>query len=132
MKYCALRLAKHLIPVAQKCDPVVALPAVSPLYSTPAKPPRLEAVPTDKDFIAALQGLGINTQQAGKGDEAKQQGLPESQEQQPAKGTMYHLQLVLRSLVALCNYKSKVGKQKQQVCYQSDLLDAHVHGAHQG
>lgn len=105
---------------------------MSPLYSTPAQPPRLEAVPTDKDFIAALQGLGINTQQAGKGDEAKQQGLPDSQEQQPAKGTMYHLQLVLRTLVALCTYKCKVGKQNQQLCYQSKPLDAHVYGAHQG
>ena len=85
---CALWLAKPLIPIALKCDPVVA---VSPLYSTPAQPPRLAAVPTDRDFIAALQGLGVNTQQAGQGDEAKQQGLSESQEQQPAKGTMHHL-----------------------------------------
>lgn len=110
---CALWLAKPLIPVALKCDPVVA---VSPLYSTPAQPPRLAAVPTDRDFIAALQGLGVNTQQAGQGDEAKQQGLSESQEQLPAKGTMYHLQLVLRTLVAVCTYKSKVGKQKQDMC----------------
>ena len=95
---------------------LVALSAVSPLYSTPAEPPRLEAVPTDQDFIAVLQGLGVNTQQAGKGDEAKQQGQSESQEQQPAKGTMYHLQLVLRTLVAVCSYKSKVGEQKQLPC----------------
>lgn len=88
--------------------------AVSPLYSTPAQPPRLEAVPTEQDFIAALQGLGINTQQAGKADEAQQQGLSESEEQQPAKGTMYHLQLVLRTLAAVYRRNSKVDKQTQQ------------------
>ena len=125
---CAQCLAKPLIPVAQKRDPVVA---VSPLYSTPAQPPRLGAVPTDQDFIAALQGLGIKTQQAGQGDEAKQQVMSESQEQQPAKGTMYHLQLVLHTLVAVCTYKSKVGHQKQELCYQPSLVDALVHDAHQ-
>ena len=93
----------------------VALSAVSPLYSTPAQPPRLEAVPIEQDFIAALQGLGINTEQAGKGEEAQQQGLSDSQEQQPAKGTMYHLQLVLRTLAAVYRCNSKVQKQAQNV-----------------
>ena len=91
----------------------VALSAVSPLYSTPAQSPRLEAVPTEQDFIAALQGLGINTEQAGKGEEAQQQGLSDSQEQQPAKCTMYHLQLVLRTLAAVYRCNSKVDKQAQ-------------------
>lgn len=93
----------------------VAPSAVSSLYSTPAQPPRLEAVPTEQDFIAALQGLGINTEQAGKGAEAPQQCLSDSQEQQPAKGTMYHLQLVLRTLAAVYRCNSKVDKQTQEL-----------------
>ena len=88
---------------------MLAVSAVSPLYSAPSQPPRLEAVPTDQDFIAALQGLGFNAQQAdANAGESMQHSLPDGHEQQPAKGTMYHLQLVLRTLVAVCTYKNKV------------------------
>ena len=85
------------------------LSAVSPLYSAAPQPPRLEAVPTDQDFIAALQSLGFRSQTAATADDSKQQhSLSEGHEQQPARGTLYHLQLVLRTWAAVCRYKSKV------------------------
>ncbi|KAL3148440.1 hypothetical protein ABBQ38_013891 [Trebouxia sp. C0009 RCD-2024] len=83
------------------------LPTVSPLYSAAPPPPRLEAVPTDQDFITALQSLGFQAQPAAAAEDSKQHSLSESHEQQPAKGTMYHLQLVLRTWAAVCRYKSK-------------------------
>lgn len=107
----------------------VALSAVSPLYSTPAQPPPLEAVPTEQDFIAALQGLGVNLLQAGKGDEAQQQGLSDSQEQQPAKGSMYHLQLVLRTLAAVYRCNSKVDKQTQDLSVPLHAMQSCNHKA---
>lgn len=85
-----------------------ALSAVSPLYSAPPQPPKLEAVPTDQDFIAALHGLGFKSQPAGAGEDSKQGSLSDMHEGQPAKGTVYHLQLVLRTLAAVCTFKSKV------------------------
>ncbi|KAL3137095.1 hypothetical protein ABBQ32_006679 [Trebouxia sp. C0010 RCD-2024] len=83
------------------------LPTVSPLYSAAPQPPRLEAVPTDQDFIAALQSLGFQSQPAATANDSKQHSLSENHEQQPAKGTMYHLQLVLRTWAAVCRYRSK-------------------------
>ena len=85
------------------------LTTVSGLYSTPPQPPRLEAVPTDQDFIAALKALGLNPHKAAKADDSNQTGVPRAASLQLlAKGTMYHFQLLLRTFAAVCNYKQQV------------------------
>ena len=82
------------------------LSAVTKLYGAAPQPPQLEAVPTAQDFIAALKALGLILSQAGKSDDSKQEDLHGTQ--QIAKGTMCRLQLLLRTLAAVCTYKQQV------------------------
>lgn len=87
---------------------------MSGLYSTAPRPPRLEAVPTDQDFIAALKALGLDPCRAAKAGDGNQTSLQQEASLQDAgpqllaRGTMYHLQLLLRTFAAVCNYKQQV------------------------
>lgn len=87
---------------------ICLLPAVSSLYSAPSQPPTLEAVPSDKDFVTALRALGLDTKAAAdKGSSAKD-GLKAPDSHAVVKGTMYHLQLLLRTFAAVCRYQQQV------------------------
>jgi len=82
--------------------------AVSSLYSAPPQPPTLEAVPSDKDFVTALRALGLDTKAAAdKGSSAKD-GVKAADGHAVVKGTMYHLQLLLRTFAAVCRYQQQV------------------------
>ena len=82
---------------------------MSTLYSAAPQPPQLEAVPTDKDFVTALETLGLVATGPDQ-DVSKQTGAQDLPDDQAVlKGTMFHLQLVLRALAAVCRYQKQVG-----------------------
>ena len=83
--------------------------AVSSLNSAPPQPPTLEAVPSDKDFVTALRALGLDTKAAAdKGSSSAKDGLKAADSHAVVKGTMYHLQLLLRTFAAVCRYQQQV------------------------
>lgn len=84
-----------------------SLPTVSSLYSAPPQPPSLEAVPSDKDFVTALRALGLDTKAAADKSSSTKDGLKASDSQAVVKGTMYHLQLLLRTFAAVCRYQQQ-------------------------
>ncbi len=84
------------------------LPAVSSLYSAPPQPPSLEAVPSDKDFVTALRALGLDTKAAADKHSSAKDGLKAPDSHAVVKGTMYHLQLLLRTFAAVCRYQQQV------------------------
>ncbi len=88
---------------------VCLLPAVSSLYSAPPQPPSLEAVPSDKDFVTALRALGLDTKAAAdKSSSSAKDGVKAADSHAVVKGTMYHLQLLLRTFAAVCRYQQQV------------------------
>ena len=84
--------------------------AGSALYQQPATPPELEAVPTEKHFLEALRALGV--QQKAAAAKGKAAGTEPWVAPEPivTKGTMYRLQLVLRTFAAVCRYQHKPAK----------------------
>ncbi|DBA92848.1 TPA: hypothetical protein ACH3X1_003025 [Trebouxia sp. C0004] len=84
-----------------------SLPTVSSLYSAPAQPPSLEAVPSDKDFVTALRALGLDTKAAADKSSSAKDGLKAPDSHAVVKGTMYHLQLLLRTFAAVCRYQQQ-------------------------
>lgn len=82
--------------------------AVSALYSAPAQPPSLEALPVAQDFITACTALGLAPKAAVSQDEGTQHAALDGDNHSVAKGTMYHLQLLLRTFAAVCTYQKQV------------------------
>ena len=87
---------------------VCLLPAVSSLYIAPPQPPSLEAVPSDKDFATALRALGLDTNAAADKSSSDKDGLKAPDTHAVVKGTLYHLQLLLRTFAAVCRYQQQV------------------------
>ena len=99
---------------------VCLLPAVSSLYSAPPQAPSLEAVPSDRDFVTALRALGLDTKAAAKSSSAKDE-LKAPDSHAVVKGTMYHLQLLLRTFAAVCRYQQQVTR---ALCMADQCVDA--------
>ncbi len=73
------------------------------------QPPSLEAVPSDKDFVAALRAVGLHTKAtADKSSSSAKDGVKAPDTHAVVKGTMYHLQLLLRTFAAVCRYQQQV------------------------
>ncbi|KAL0038240.1 hypothetical protein WJX79_009819 [Trebouxia sp. C0005] len=84
-----------------------SLPTVSSLYIAPPQPPSLEAVPSDKDFATALRALGLDTNAAADKSSSDKDGLKAPDTHAVVKGTLYHLQLLLRTFAAVCRYQQQ-------------------------
>jgi len=94
---------------------VCVLSAVSSLYSVPPQPPSIEAVPSDQDFVKALKALGLMSNDTSTEDESVRDGEMNGESHAVHKGTMYHLQLLLRTFAAVCRYQEQV--KSPDLCY---------------
>jgi len=65
-------------------------------------------VPSDKDFVTALRALGLDTKAAADNSSSAKDGLKAPDSHAVVKGTMYHLQLLLRTFAAVCRYQQQV------------------------
>ena len=66
-------------------------------------------MPSDKDFVTALRALGLDTKAAAdKSSSSAKDGLKAPDTHAMVKGTMYHLQLLLRTFAAVCRYQQQV------------------------
>ena len=92
----------------------------SPLYQSPAPAPQLQAVPSEKQFAEAFQALGVHQSTTLGKSKGQQADIPTAAEPNLVKGTMYRLQLLLRTFVAVCRY------QHRQVCLSRNLCLASV------
>ena len=84
---------------------------MSSLYDAPPQPPTIQAVPSDQDFIQAFKALGLAPFEARQTDPVKdEQSMTSGNQAKPAvqKGTLYRLQLLLRTLAAVCKYHRQV------------------------
>lgn len=84
---------------------------MSSLYEAPAEPPGLEAAPSVEDFTKAFQALGLalaDTPRREQREDLPDTALNGSKKPAVLKGTLYHLQLLLRTLAAVCRYQKQV------------------------
>lgn len=90
-----------------------SLPTLSSLYDAQSQPPALLAVPSDQDFVQAFKALGLAPFDERQIDPAKDERPMSGNQAKPAvlKGTLYHLQLLLRTLPAVCRYHTQAPRE---------------------
>ena len=83
--------------------------AESSLYNCSTPAPTLEAVPTEKHFLEALHALGVSQDTAAGKSKAQKANAATAAATEPSlvKGTLFRLQLLLRTFAAVCQYQHK-------------------------